>query len=372
MGRIFASALCAAMALPTAAKAQAAETYRAAGVIATNIRGVTTFAPTPQSFDALHATDAARAAYGLPPRPDPQAAPDAWRRWARAMSLAARKAQEPLRDMHIAAGPAIHRGGLEKAMAGQPAVAATPNWSAIVNGLPNVHSWNPISSVSYVVAEFNVPVAQQAFSGTGGRICDGGDDIEVSWAGIDGFYSGDVLQGGSMSTAFCQSGNASAGYCVWAEWYPMTPILCEIDEVGAGDDIYVEVWDTDPANGYVYLLDETRGLYTTIHLQATVPTLIGNSAEYVVERPSVSVSDPWNLYPLANYVTNFWGGAFAYRFGAEANKLPTQQFPGSHNSDTVIVNMLNNAGTETISSATAAGPYGLVFQDSGCAFMGGC
>lgn len=374
MGKGFAAAFCFGLAVPLAAEAQVTETahiYRAAGSIATNIRGVTTFAAMPRDFDALHASDAERAAYGLPPQPDPQAAPDAYRRWARAMALGARKTTEPLTAMHAVAGPP-KRVGLQAAIAGQPANAATENWSGIVNALPNVHGWNPTSSFSYIVSEFNVPIAQEAFSGKGGTMCNG-VDTEVSWAGIDGWETRDVLQGGSLSQASCISGaNPYVDYCAWAEWYPSTPILCQFN-VNAGDDLYVEVWDTSATNGYVYLLDETQGIYTTLQLTAIVPPfLAGNSAEYVVERPGLSLSDPYAFYPLANYVTNFWGGAFAYRFGAQANKLPTQQFPGSHNSDTVIVNMVDDAGTETISSATAAGPYGIVFQDSGCAFMGGC
>ena len=237
------------------------------------------------------------------------------------------------------------------------------NWSGVANTIPGLTSWNGQSSFYYVISEFNVPVAEQAFTGTGGYVCDGGWDWEVSWNGIDGFNNGDVLQGGSLSMAYCNGGSRSTYYCGCVEWYPSYNILCQF-EVNPGDDIFVETWGTSSTNGYVYIQDNTLGLYSVVNLQPTqAPYLVGNSAEYIVERPCCTNG---HYVTLANYVQDFWASNYAYTF---ADSL---EYPGSTDTSTYLINMVNDQDSQIISAAYTAGNYGIVFQDGNCAFVGGC
>jgi hypothetical protein len=276
--------------------------------VPTNIPGVTTFAAPPAGFDAVHASDEALAAYGLPPRPDATGAPDAYAKWKRAMLTPAKRFTGPLRDMKMTStnakfGPAPK---LSAGTTGSPTSASSYNWSGVVNTVPGLSSWSSKKSFYYVVSEFNVPVGRQS-----PESCDGGWDYEVSWNGIDGWSNGDVLQGGSLTAAYCSGSTTSTYYCGWVEWYPSYDILCEFG-VNPGDDMYVETYDTSATNGYVFIEDETLGVYGTYNLQPTeTPYLVGNSAEYIVERPCC---DNGYYDTLADYVMDFWADDYAYTF----------------------------------------------------------
>jgi hypothetical protein len=360
-----AAALSAAAQLSIAAK----QVYQAAHVVPTNIAGVTTFRPPPRGFDAVHAGDTELALHGLPPRPDQRTDPAAYAAWARAMGRLGNQATGPLRDMHVTSRNARHVGAPLSGPAGTPSTISFSNWSGIVNTIPGLTSWDSQKSFSYVVSEFNVPVAEQAFASGGGYVCDGGWDLEVSWNGIDGFSNGDVLQGGSYSGAYCSAGSTSTYYCGWVEWFPSYPILCEFN-VNPGDDMFVETWDTSSTNGYVFVDDLTQGVYQTVNLQPqTTPYLVGNSAEYIVERPCCLNG---NNYPLANYVQDYWVNSYAYTFARSASGKPTNEFPGSVAFSTYIATMVNDQNSENISSVSAAGKYGLFFFDENCAYSGGC
>jgi hypothetical protein len=104
-------------------------------------------------------------------------------------------------------------------------------------------------------------------------------------------------------------------YCGWVEWYPSYPILCAFT-LYPGDDIYVETYSPSggPNEGFVYVEDETTLTYGTFGLTYLGgQPLVGNSAEYIVERPCCRGT---NLYPLANYVWNFWAGLTAAEFAS--------------------------------------------------------
>ncbi len=358
-------------AIPASAQISIAakQVYESSHVVPTNIPGVTTFRVPPKGFDAIHAADPELAVYGLPPRPDAQSEPDAYAKWAKAMSHLGKQATGPIKDMHVTSRNARLVGPLTASPAGTPSTSTSGNWSGIANTVPGLTSWDPNKSFDYVISEFNVPVAQQAFASGGGYVCDGGWDWEVSWNGIDGFLNGDVLQGGSSSAAYCSGGTRSTSYCAWVEWYPSYNILCQFG-VNSGDDMYVETYDTSPTNGYVFVDDLTLGLYATVHLQpTTTPYLVGNSAEYIVERPCCRGGLG---YPLANYIRDYWADSYAYTFARAASGKATTEVPGSQASSTYLISMVNDQGTDTISTASAAGKNGLVFSIEGCAYLPGC
>jgi hypothetical protein len=206
----------------------AAAIYQSSHKIPTNIPGVTAFPDLPTGFDAVNGPAEQRAAYGLPPAPNQATDPASYRKWKKAMSN--------IGHARHYVGPLIVTKGksMPGKAVGKPAASANGtisvsfyNWSGVANLIPGLTSWNAQNSFSYVVSEFNVPVAQDAFG-----FCDGATDWEVSWNGIDGYYNGDVLQGGSSSQAFCGGGVTATQYFAWIEWFPSYPITHPIMAAG--------------------------------------------------------------------------------------------------------------------------------------------
>ncbi|MGH6850200.1 MAG: G1 family glutamic endopeptidase, partial [Methylocella sp.] len=142
------------------------------------------------------------------------------------------------------------------------------------------------------------------------------------------------------------------------------PILCEYD-VNPGDDMVVETYATGPQNGYVFVHDLTLNIYADVNLVPTEgPYLVGNSAEYVVERPCCNGA---NFYALANYISDFWASNYAY---TNAGKLRT---PGQTGPHTAIMTMVADDGVTAISYPAEVGPpYQIWFADENCAYTGGC
>jgi hypothetical protein len=352
------------MPLAGAAMAQsptAAAIYESSHKIKTNVPGVTAFPDLPAGFDAVNASAEQRAAYGLPPAPNQATHPDIYAKWKKAMSNVgrARHYAGPLTvtkwksmPMKAARTPARSADGTIN--------LGSSNWSGVANLIPTLTSWNAQSSISYVVSEFNVPVAQEAFG-----FCDGALDLEVSWNGIDGYYNGDVLQGGSLSAAGCSNNVTSTVYFAWIEWYPSYALL-QAYNVNPGDDMFVVTYATSPMNGYLYVYDLTLQIYGVYNLQpTTTPYLVGNSAEYIVERPCC-VSGA-TLYALANYVEDFWASNYAYTGGG------VLRYPGQTGANTALITMYADNGTTPISYTPEIGPpYQILFNTVNCARSGGC
>jgi hypothetical protein len=337
--------------------------YQSAAVVPTNIDGITGFRPPPNGFDAVEAADAELALHGLPPRPNAEADPEAFGHWVKAMRMLGQPATGPLVDMHITSRNLIPAGPPVTGAAGRATIDASYNWSGIANTIPGLTSWNRENSFYFVASEFNVPVAEQAFASGGTQVCSGGLDLVANWNGIDGFSNGDVLQGGSLSAASCKDGARQTQYFAWVEWFPSYPILMAF-AVNPGDDMYVATWDTSATDGYVFVDDLTQGVYKTHHLKPKrKPYLVGGSAEYIVERPAGGAA---YLYPLTNYVHDYWAGGYAYTFGG------AEYVPGANSSATFLITMINDQGTENISTVSTAGRNGLFFSDENCALGGGC
>jgi len=341
--------------------------YRASATLDTNIAGIHTFPAAPEAFNPLNASDTDLAAYGFPPRPNKETDPQNYAHWTRAMAAAKIRWNGKLRDMgasSMSAQPA-HAPATPDAGSATPGTTYYYNWSGIAN-TNKLTTWNKNNSFYYVISSFNVPAVQPPFD-----TCDGGYDWEVSWNGIDGFSNGDVLQGGSSSQEFCSGGKVTKNYCGWVEWYPSYPILCEFD-VNPGDDFYVESYDPSGgySDGYVYIEDETTLQYGTYSLSwLKGPALVGNSAEYIVERPCCKGS---NNYPLANYIWDFWANSYAYDFTQYNKGVATSYYPGSTTASTYLINMVDDLDDQVISVPAAQGKYGLFFYDTGCAYTGGC
>jgi hypothetical protein len=362
------------------AKAAAAQSdavsaiYQSSASIPTNIPGVRTFPAPPAGFNALAASDETLASFGFPPRPDQQANPDAYAKWARTVSAA---------KIHWAGLLTPHpefKNGLMRPVSNGSAAATSSsgttqfgsfNWSGIVN-TNALQKWSSNASFGSVSGLFTVPIAQQAFSNLGvgpGNICDSDFNIESTWVGIDGALSGDVLQGGSLSFVTCSpsTDRSRSGYFAWIEWFPSYPTL-EVFPVNPGDDMSVTTFDTtgNCTPGFVFVEDFTQQVFGTFQLTwQTGPCLVGNSAEFIVERPAGDSNTPTDLYPLANYVGQFG-------LSQSSNLKGAQFFPGSQAASTWLVTMFDDTATIEISSPESTGQQSILVVDEGCALSGGC
>lgn len=260
----------------------------------------------PMNFDPLAASDAELAQFGFPPRPDAQTAPDRYAVWKKLVTAPQHRLEPALEHTTIHNGRAhlvSPRGGApdlarnaRSGIANEPASVTTMNWSgyAVVDGA------NPFQSGTTVYGEWVVPVAQQA-AGT----CTGAWSYSSQWVGIDGFTSSDVLQAGIEVDALCSRGSTTAFYSAWYEWYPDVETRITNLPIAPGNIIGVEVWNSGPSQGNAYIVNYTTQQSVSLAFNAPAGTrLIGDSVEWIVERPEVNgsfaalthyVAEPFNF-----------------------------------------------------------------------------
>ncbi|MGD0414031.1 MAG: G1 family glutamic endopeptidase [Terriglobales bacterium] len=339
--------------------------YDQSATVKTNIDGIRAFPAPPAGFNAISASDEALAGYGFPPRPDKQTDAAGYAKWAKAMTASKTRWNGELKHSGFYSQPARKAAAPASAISGAPSTGYYYNWSGYIN-TNTLTKYNTKTSFYVIWSEFNVPVVNQSPD-----TCDGGWDLQVSWNGIDGNQDGNaLLQGGSLSGAYCSDEGSSTSYYAWVEWFPAYDIIFEF-YVNPGDDMYVETWDTSATQGYVYLVDETLGIAGVFGLTPNGgPGLIGNSAEYIVERPCCRAGHD---YPLADYVWDFWAGSYAYNFVDYDEDKKTSYYPGSQSSSNIRAFMVNDQDSETISSPTYQGDYGIFFEAENCTVAsGGC
>jgi len=279
---------------------------------ALNLPGATTFDAPPAGFDPISASDQDLQYHGFPPRPNQNTEPKAYASWVSAMKASKTRILPKLEQTTIYHGPAKQGKPVNAAAvdntASAPAgavknVSYSYNWSGYAD-FSGATSYGA-NSFYYVVNDMVVPKAQQAFGA-----CTGGWDWGSAWNGIDGWGSSDVLQAGVEFDAYCALGGAikSSYYSTWYEWYPYGEVRVNFP-VTAGDDLFVEVWHTSSTQGYAYVVNRTNNNYWIVGFLAYPGyPLVGNSAEWVVERPSVGGS----ITTLTNYTrVPFWD-AYAY------------------------------------------------------------
>ncbi len=343
---IFAQAGC-ALGLATSLVLYATGAVRAAPMVSqTNLPHVTTVLTPSADFDPILASDAEIAANGLPPRPGKAASSGAFASWQRAVTSHAVRVLPVLRQTDIRHGPSRDRG-----------ITATTglsgNWSGYVL-LNGVTSYVP-TSFDAILADYVVPAAQQAFGTCSSKLV-----YSSTWVGIDGEGSNDVLQAGTESDASCSGSTTQAYYDAWYEWAPDAEVVVNNFPVNSGDDIYVEVWSSGATTGHAYMIDYTSNQSFNVTFSAPAGTsLVGNSAEWIVERPTVGGS----LSTLANYVQDFMSDAYVGDFGAHESQ------PGAPASGVASIpfQMVGDSASDILSYPAPLGINGIWFHDSGSA-----
>jgi hypothetical protein len=315
----------------------------------TSIPGTFAFVDVPAMFDPLHASDAALAEYGFPPRPDSVRSPNGFRAWL----LAAQGVRIPptLVQTTIFHGPNLPQAA---AAAGQ-----SSNWSGYVSPGPALAYGN--QSLIGIFGDWAVPTAELAINACSASE-DGPAVNSSTFIGLDGNGSGDVLQAGTESDATCSAGVVGAFQDAWYEWYPYDEVRVSNMAILPSSVMYVHVWATSATEGHVYFSNETANISTSIKFSAPPGySLIGNSAEWIVERPSVD----GELSSLTNYVQEFITAAQAV--DAQGNDY----FPGNGQPAGVppaeAIDMLD-INNKVISVPVLMGHNGIWFNDSGSAW----
>ena len=298
---------------------------------ATNLPGATTIDAPPAGFDPIAASDEDLAYHGFPPRPNQVEQPKAYATWVKAMNHSKTRMVPSLEQTGIFHGPAkvqkaANPTAVESNAGRMPAPSNTlysSNWSGYVD-FSGASSYGS-ASYYYIVNDMIVPVAEQAFGA-----CTGGWDWGSEWNGIDGWGSGDVLQAGVEFDAYCSGSTRSSYYSAWYEWYPYGEVRISSLPVAPGDEVFVEVWHTSSTQGYAYLVNYTTNQSVEVGFTAYPGyPLVGNSAEWVVERPTVGGS----VATLTNYTAIPFFDAYAYTeaysFYDIANGNPVDMESGS-------------------------------------------
>ncbi len=321
---------------------------RADAPAATHLPGVFTHLAVPPSFDPTSASPDELRANGFPPRPDRRAAPRAFERWRRAVTSGARRVLPTLIQTGLLHRPKIPRGS-------KNGIDYSSNWSgyALLNGAAAYGS----ASFYFVMGDFVVPRGEQAFGA-----CTGSWELSATWVGIDGYNSNDVPQAGTEADAYCGGGVTTPYYSAGFEWYPNYEIAIGGFPISAGDDVFFEVWDINPTVGGVYLVDYSTNQSASFEMYAPPGTaLVGNSAEWVVERPSLGNSLPM----LANYIEDFFESGYAGNFLSQTSE------PGARVAAATVPIVMLDASNAAISTPSLLGTSGLWFDDGNSARYAG-
>jgi hypothetical protein len=235
------------------------------------------YATPPAGFNPLTASDFDLEQWGFPPRPNVSDVA-AYAEWEKIVSL--QRITPQLTFTKIYQGPAqfLQIGNTN---------ATSNNWSGyVLDGANGTFKVNE----TQVSADWNIPSVAQAI-GT----CNSTWDYSTQWVGFDGWGSSDVLQAGSEADATC----SSTLYSFWYEWYPNAETRVSSPVAQPGDWVAIQVWYTTTSPyGHAYWADYRSGLSASVGFNPPSGTTFeGNSAEWVVERPTVSGS----LADLANY-----------------------------------------------------------------------
>ena len=244
------------------------------------LRSIYRFETPPAGFRAASASDATLARYGLPSRPSLLATgTHSYATWARAMTAARTYIAPIVRANHRQHRPATRLRRLTASS------LTSGNWAG--QALENATTAYSAGSYTEVMGQWVISGVQQPVGTCGGT------DVSATWVGIDGLNgSGGVLQAGTEADAFCTAGHTSQNDYAWYEWFPADEYQLVNFPIVVGGSIFVVVQATSATSANATFVNLQTGTYTVIGFGAPNGTqLRGNSAEWVVERPSPSNSN---------------------------------------------------------------------------------
>jgi Peptidase A4 family len=228
----------------------------------------------PEGFDARRATPLELILYGLPQRPDPAVMPALAARWNEAFSRPLtyitptfQPMEEVLPDVGQLDGPQLD------------ANANNSIWSGSVVTTTTADKFKSITG------QWNVPDVAPAAAGAGSW-------YSVAWIGIDGFGGNDVCQIGTVqAVTVAANGNVTKSCYAWFEWFPQSWQAITNFPVSMGDTLTGLLCIQSPTEAGFNLLNVTTGAHTGFTFDAPAgTTLVGNTAEWILERPGINGS----------------------------------------------------------------------------------
>jgi len=275
---------------------------------AVDLPGFYTFPRPEPGFSTLSASPEALARYGVPPRPDADANPVAFRRWH---GLYGRITE--FVDPQLKARPRLRHSTLVGASETlEEGTSTTGNWAGHVLVAAKGHTFTGVGGM------WVVPSASQPHGGPFA----GGEKIgstflgdinrweSSAWVGIDGadtidgVTSKEIFQAGTEHDLFEFEGFGAdtwkAVRYMWTEWYPQPGAIVGGVSVSPGDLVSVEMRILqrlpNVSVGTASLLNLTSGAFAPVFMfgPGTVnpkgPSFIGDSAEWIVETPQIGMS----------------------------------------------------------------------------------
>ena len=344
-----AATLTACLAATTPSQAALVTGSAAPLLAATAIAGTSAYIGVPDLLDAASADDTHLAAYGIPPRPDPIRAPEAYLSWTQAV-IGVQRLAPSLQAV------ALYHGPIRRAANGPNATST--NWSGYVVASQAFNFG--AQSLTGVHGVWTVPVAQPAY-GACAATPNGAPVFSSTWVGLDGNGSADVLQAGTESDAACAQGQVASYATAWYEWYPFNEVRITNLPVAAGSAMYVYVWASSATQGHAYVANITTRQAVSVAFAAPPGTsLVGNSAEWIVERPSVSGT----LADLTNYVQELFADARAHDATHHDYYPGNALVPGAQ---PALAVRMTDAANAVISTPMLLGRNAIWFMDGGSA-----
>jgi hypothetical protein len=163
--------------------------------------------------------------------------------------------------------------------AGAAGTETSTNWSGGVAFAPSGEAFRWVEG-DWVIPNVDAPTENQWY------YC-------ASWLGIDGDGSGDVCQIGVECEAYRSGTSVTTNIYPWLEWFPYPETAITNFPVRPGDLITALLCTSGAGatSASAYFTNRTTGASTSLTFTAPSGTsLTGNSAEWVVEAPTVGGS----------------------------------------------------------------------------------
>jgi len=300
-----------------------------------NDLGLKAFKLPPTGFDPKTATQDVLRQLGVPSRPGADSSSEYRQLWNRMFAKTAT----------YVAPRFTPRTPSQRAMSATPAQAPSGVRSTSWAGMGIESAGSPIVAVSctWTVPNLSVPSA----------VSDNSPCINSVWIGIDGFSppNSDILQAGVDLKVTRQAGALAVEILPWWEWWKGQSFYFNNFPVSPGDSISCTITCAKgDATGAVYMANLVNGQ----HIQLLVPapagtTLIGNCAEWIVERQTADASSDV-LTELSAFGSIFIADAFTST--VMGSPTPEQIKPAGKG---IPITMMSTDGTTMLASSTILG-----------------